>query len=492
MFSLGIFLIALIFFLHWAMRSEYSLLYSNLLPKEAGQVTRKLKEMSVPYKIRDGGGSILVPSSRVHETRLNLAMEGIPEGEEIGFEIFDNTNFIGMTNFMERINYQRALQGELAQTIQSLDEVVQARVHLVLPDESPFIGENYHPRASILLRLKPGFGLQKDQVLGIAKVTAGSVRDLKVEDVTIVDQRGSILFGGGDSSSVHLTTSQIDLKRKIEEYLAGKVRTLLIPVVGSEKAVVKVDARLNFDRITRTAESYDPESKVITSEVRTERRSEGGGTDIVGGVPGTNTNLGKEGLTEATNSGEETVEESSVKYAINKQIERIVKGVGNIERISVAVAVDGTYTGGPGGEKEYIPRDEAQMQKLTSIIKQAVGYDQSRGDKITVTNVPFDTPFRKEKVSFWEGIPPWDLVKYMSRYIIIAVVIIALLLSLRQVIGVLTPETGGGLQEEEGTAETIPFEDEKWLKDHVTQLSEQDPQQVAKIIKMWITNHGRA
>jgi len=315
----------------------------------------------------------------------------------MGFEIFDNTGLIGMTNFMERINYQRALQGELARTIESLEEIQRARVHLVLPEESPFIGEKSKPRASVVVLLKQGRYLRKDQVLGIAKLISGSVSDLELENVTVVNQKGEVLFGGEETSSpVYLTANQIDTKKQVEEYLAGKVRTLLSSVLGPDRVVVKVDARLNFDQITRTEEYYDPESRVVLSEIRREESSEKTETPI-GGSPGAKTNLGQGTLLTSGNPGKETREETSVQYAINKKVEQIVEGVGNIERISVAVAVDGTYKKTPEGKMEYIPLSNDEIEKLTSMVKQAVGYDESRGDTVTVTNVPFDTSFRLEE-----------------------------------------------------------------------------------------------
>ena len=490
--SSGAFLIALCIFVSWATRPEYSLLYSDLSLDEAGEITRRLKELKVPYQLKDGGKAIFVPASQVYETRINLAMEGIPGGGRGGFEIFDNTSLIGMTSFMERINYQRALQVELARSIESLDEIIKARVHLVLPERSPFIGEETRPRASVVLKLRPGTKLRKEQIMGIAKLTAGSVEDLEIQDVTIVDQRGWILFGGEETSSpFYLTNSQIELKREIEEYLTSKVQTLLLSVLGPSKAVVRVDTKLNFDQITRTEEYYDPEGKVVKSEIRKEESSEGTET-TVGGAPGVTTNLGKGNLLTLGKPGKETREESSVEYAVNKKIEQIVKGVGNIERVSVAVAVDGTYRTGPDGVKEYVPRSKEEIEKLTSIVKQAVGYDESRGDKVTVTNVPFDTSAREEEELQYQRSSRWELIRYMSRYIIIAIVILILFLSLRGVIKLLTSELKGEIPSVAGEQKKTPvYEDEGWLRERIFQLAEREPQKVTQIIKLWITNHGR-
>lgn len=490
--SLGTFVVALCFFISWATRPEYSLLYSGLSFEDAGQIIDKLKEQKIPYKLKDGGRTILVPTSQVYETRINLAMEGIPRGGQMGFEIFDNTGLIGMTNFMERINYQRALQGELARTIESLEEIQRARVHLVLPEESPFIGEKSKPRASVVVLLKQGRYLRKDQVLGIAKLISGSVSDLELENVTVVNQKGEVLFGGEETSSpVYLTANQIDTKKQVEEYLAGKVRTLLSSVLGPDRVVVKVDARLNFDQITRTEEYYDPESRVVLSEIRREESSEKTETPI-GGSPGAKTNLGQGTLLTSGNPGKETREETSVQYAINKKVEQIVEGVGNIERISVAVAVDGTYKKTPEGKMEYIPLSNDEIEKLTSMVKQAVGYDESRGDTVTVTNVPFDTSFRLEETGLG-GIPLLELMRHLGKYIVVATISLVLLFSLRQVIKILSGQVRGEIiPGAEKTGKILPVEDEKWLRERVFELADSEPQKVAQIIKIWITNHGRA
>ena len=493
--SVVAFLVIFILFLSWASRPDYSLLYSNLSLEDAGQIVKKLKEDKIPYYIKNGGKAIFVPSSQVYETRLNLAMEGIPKGGQVGFEIFDNTGLIGMTNFMERVNYQRALQGELARTIESLDEIVAARVHLVLPDKSPFIGEQSHPRASVVVKLRPGAMLRKDQIYGIAQLVTGSVESLKTQDVTIVDQSGSILFGGevnNPSSSFYLTTNQIQLKKEVENYLASKVQSLLLPVVGPDKAVVKVDANLDFDQITRTEEHYDPEGKVVKSEVRREESKQGTGT-VVGGTPGVKTNLGKGAILTAGNPGKETTEESELQYAVNKRIEHIIKGVGNIKRISVAVAVDGTYKVGPDGKKKYIPRSARDIENLSSIVKQAVGYDETRGDKVSIINVPFDTSSKEEEQIYWQKVSRWELLKHLPRYIGIGLAAFILFFLLKTMTKIFTSTAQAPSPVAEQRIEKVsPFEDEQWLRQRVFQLAEKDPRKVAQIIKVWITNHGRA
>ncbi|MCD6317715.1 flagellar M-ring protein FliF, partial [Candidatus Aerophobetes bacterium] len=435
----------------------------------------------------------------------------IPKEGHVGFEIFDNTNMIGMTRFMEKVNYQRALQGELARSIQSLDEIVQAQVHLVIPEPSPFVEEEKPPSASIILRLRPGALLGKSQVRGIARLVSSSVEGLTTQHITIVDGRGNILFGGGENSSpTYLTTNQLELKRNVERYLTDKIHSLLTSILGPNEATAKVDVELNFNQIKRTEERYDPKSKAIKTEVRHEEIKKGTTTSI-GGTPGVKTNLGQANLSTQGTPSEQRTEESNVQYLVNKTVENIIEQTGNIKKLSVAVAIDGTYII-KGGKREYIPRSSEEMQKFTSIIKQAIGYDESRGDSIVVTNVPFDTSYQeKEKVAL-EKLNRQEflkyLIKYVIKYVLIGIGILVLFMILRPLVrelglpilkkGPLPPkleaERVKEKKETERIEELIPSspQPEELIEKEISKLAENKPDQVAQIIKDWLTtNHGK-
>jgi len=506
--STAIFLVSLIILINWASHPEYSLLYSNLALQDAGEIANKLKEKKITYKIENGGKAILVPSSDVYEIRLQLAMEGVPKSGQIGFEIFDNTNIIGMTNFMEKVNYQRALQGELSRTIQSLNEISQARVHLVLPESSSFIEKKKLARASVMIKLKPGKWLAKKQVIGIANLIASSVEDLTTKNITIIDEKGNMLLGGEENDeTTYLSGNQIELKRDVEQYLTNKIQLLLIPVLGIGKSAVTVDAKLNFDQIRKTEERYDPEGKVVKNEVRSETTREGGG-GVIGGSPGVKTNLGQNSLlSQGLNPEKETKEESNIQYAINKTIEDTIGEVGNIEKLSIAVAVDGTYKTGPDGKNEYIPRSKEEIDKLVSIIKGAIGYNSSRGDTIAVTNVPFisSLPGAEEKGLLGKIIGP-EFLRSLPKYIIIGILILMLFLLLRPIIKAVSSFKISPMEEKvpsrvkpeqviKREEEIIPFKEgqlpgkELLYKKEIFKAVEEKPEDIAQIIRVWLTNH---
>jgi len=498
-----VFFATLFLLIYQARQANYSLLYSNLELEEAGEIVNMLKEKNIPYQLKERGKAIFVPSSQVYDIRLQLAMEGIPDGGKIGFEIFDNTNILGMTQFVEKINYQRALQGELARTIQSLSEIVESRVHLVIPEPTPFLEEKKPPRASVVLKLRPGVQLGKNQIWGIAHLVASSVEDLGTENITIIDGKGNMLFGGEEQNSpVFLTGNQLEIKREIEEYLANKIYSLLTPLLGPNKVVARVDAKMNFDQIRKTQEQYDPRGKVVQREMRREETKKGT-SSLTGGSPGVKTNLGESQPGIQNIPGEESSEESSLEYAVNKTVEHIVKEVGNIEQLSIAVAIDGLYQLNQNGVKEYLPRTQEEMDKFTSIIQEAVGYTESRGDTITITNIPFDTSYEEEQQIITQKLARQELLKYLIKYIPIGISIFILfllirLLNLREIIAPQGKketipsklETELEKEKKEIEEEILPPEQERLIEEHIFELAQNKPEQVVQIIKEWLTNHG--
>lgn len=501
-----VFLITLLLLIFQTNQSRYSLLYSNLQLEEAAEIVDKLKERNIPYQLKEGGRTILISSLEVYDTRLQLAMEGIPRGGKIGFEIFDNTNILGMTQFMEKVNYQRALQGELARTIQSLSEIMESRVHLVIPEPTPFLEEKKSSSASIVLKLEPGAQLGKNQIRGIAHLVATSVENLSSTDITMIDGRGNMLFGGeGQGTSFFLTSTQLEVRREVEQYLANKIYSLLNPLIGPNKVVARVDAQINFDQITTTQETYDPKGRVVLSETYREEAKKGTSL-LAGGSPGVATNLGESIASTQSSPGEETSEESSVQYSVNKTIEYLTKEVGNIEQLSIAVAIDGTYQLNENEVNEYLPRTEEDMNKFTSMIQKAVGYDESRGDSISVINASFDTSYQEEQQIITQKLARQDFFKYLRTYIPLAISMLLLFLLVRslKLRQILAPQerkevafSGPGVEpekeEREKAGEKIfPLEQEKLIEEHIFQLAQDKPEQVAQIIREWLTNHGKA
>jgi len=484
------FLITFLFLINWAKQPEYAVLYSNLSTEDAGTIIEKLKETKIPYRLKEGGKTILIPSSQVYETRIDLAIEGVPKGREVGFEIFDKTN-LGITSFMEKVNYQRALQGELSRTIQSLDEVQQARVHLVIPEPSPFIEEEKSPTAAVVLRLNPGVRLKKSQVSGIVYLVASSVEGLEPENITIIDKKGNMLFGGGKESSSYLSANQLELKRSIEQYLADKIYALLTPVLGPNKVVTKVNAEINFDQIQQTKEEYNPKGKVIQNEVR-EEESKKEYSSTAGGAPGVKSNVGEGIPSVSAHPQEERRERSTIQYALNKTVENIIKQTGDIEKLSVGVIIDGDYRITSEGKKEYVPRTKEEMDKYTSIIKQAIGYDESRGDAITVTNVAFDTSYLEEEKISMERMARQEFLKYLIKYMVIGISIFILFLLLKSIFKEVEVkrEKVVSLEEKTPEKEEVIFPSKELIRQQVSKVIQEKPEQAVDILRLWLKERG--
>ncbi len=383
-------------------RPDFQILYSNLAPDDAGTILPKLKELKIPYRISSNGTSILIPKDQIYETRLDLASRGLPRGGAVGFEIFDDTK-IGMTEFVQNVNYQRALQGELVRTINGFAEVESSRVHIVIPPKSLFIEEDRPSSASVVLKFRPGKWLGKDQVNGIVHLVSSSVCGLDSKDVTIVDINGKILAGVKDKSTtgVHESSDQLALRERVEDDFENDLRTMLEKALGPDKAIVKVSCSLDFKKHEKTEERYSPENKVIRSEQVLSSSSTRDDMNAVG-VPGVVSNMTEQDLGEGAKNSTSGFrkQDRTVNYEIGKITSHIVEPTGKISRISVAVIVDGTYKTVKGEDEEevrkYFPRTKEEMEKLENIIKKAVNFDPKRGDEIEVANIPFETSSIKQ------------------------------------------------------------------------------------------------
>jgi flagellar M-ring protein FliF len=371
----------------WSNEPEYRPLFTNLTQDDAAAIVDKLKEERLPYRLMAGGSSIAVPAEQVHESRLRLASEGLPKGGGIGFELFDRTNF-NMTNFVQHLNYQRALQGELARTISQIAAVEQVRVHLVIPQKSVFLDEQQKPSASVVLRLRSGALLAKAQIQGILHLVASSVEGLQPAQVTIVDANGRMLAGGEDQQGFgHLSTGQLEFQHGLEREVERKIQSLLERAVGPHKAMVRVSATVDFQRVESTHEVFDPASTVVRSEQRGTEKSSGSSGNP-SGPPGVASNVPGAQMTSPStaNSSSETQKQSeTVNYEVSKSVKRVVEPVGQIKRLSAAVLVDGLYK-----DDTFVPRSDAEMKRYQLLVKTAMGFDGERGDQVEVINVPFD------------------------------------------------------------------------------------------------------
>ncbi|MGA6926524.1 MAG: flagellar basal-body MS-ring/collar protein FliF, partial [Desulfosarcina sp.] len=356
----------LTYLLTWSEPGDLQPLYSNLAPEDAAEIVAALKEKQIPYQLTMDGSGVRIPYEKIHEIRLELASQGLPRGTGIGFEVFDDAK-LGMTEFVQNVNYQRALQGELGRTINTLMEVESSRVHIVMPARSLFIEEEEPATASVILKLRRGKTLNKDQIQGIVHLVSSSVSRLDPADVTIIDNSGKMLAGFKEKSTVsQITSNQLAFQEKKERLLEHRVKTMLESVLGQDKAIVRVSCLLDFIQQEKTEELFLPDNSVIRSEQASSSKS----TDpavSASGVPGLQANAvpNNTGGIDATGAGNNQKQQYTKNYEVGKRINRQVMPVGGVQRLSVAVVVDGTYRqpdpDGDGGQAQYVPRTEEEM-----------------------------------------------------------------------------------------------------------------------------------
>jgi flagellar M-ring protein FliF len=372
--------------------TEQQVLYAQLSIDDAAAVTTKLREMHIPYTLKGDGTTILVPSTMVYDARLRLATEGLPQGGGVGFEVFDQRSF-GMTEFLQKLNYQRALQGELARTITQLAAVQSARVHIVLPEKSLFVSQQERTTASVVLKLVPSRRLTPDQIRGITYLVSSSVEGLQPADVTIVDTNGHILSREEENASfLSRTAAQLAYQQSLEQGLERRVQSLLERAVGEGKITVRVSATLDFQHIERTEERFDADNPAIRSEQRNKEEGSGQGFWAIG-VPGVRSNV--EGTAQESEKDKAKASNSrqseTINYELSKMVSKIVAPSGEVKQLSVAVLVDGSYQPGQkNGERTYVPRSAEELAKYRDIVKSAIGYNEARGDRVEVANIPFE------------------------------------------------------------------------------------------------------
>jgi len=392
---------------------EYAVLFSQLEPNEAGKIVEKLKEKKINYKLEDNGTTILVDKNKVYDTRVSIAAEGLPESGVVGYEIFDKTN-LGMSEFVQKLNFRRALEGELSKTISSLNGVKKARVHIVIPEKALFEKEQKQPTASVTLQLAGENALSKLNIRGIQNLVAASVEGLTPNNVTVVDHRGKIISESelDPNSLLGKTQTQHEQQIRVEQYLTNKVQSLLDGVLGPGNSEVRVSADLDFTQIEKTITDFNPDKQVARREQSTSNNAK---TVDSLQYPAPN----------------RTVEQSNTiaEYEIPQTIEKIVNGVGTIKRITVGALINGTYKVVEKDGKrqvEYIPRTEEEIKKLEEIVKNAVGFDPNRNDQISIVNVPFDTQVPEPEIL--QPTSPWYLQpEYLRLLGLIAAILITTL-----------------------------------------------------------------
>jgi flagellar M-ring protein FliF len=370
-------LVGLAVALSLATRPQYSVLFSNLSANDASAIVDKLKEQKVEYRVAAGGTAVEVPTDNVYDLRLQMAGAGLPQGGTVGFEIFDKSSF-GMTEFTQKLNYQRALQGELAKTIGELSPVADARVHLVIPEQSLYSDKEAESTASVVVKLRPGGQLGPEQVAAITNLVSAAVQGLKPTGVAVIDTAGNLLSDASDGplsgNGLRLSSSQMQMQKQYEGQMARDLQAMLDKVVGAGKAVVRVSARMNFDSTQTDKETYLPSQGnqgVLVSQDNMQETYGGGAKPA--GAPAVPAAANAAGAANGTYNRTQT----NSKFEVTKQIQHIIQAPGKVERLSVAVLLDGQVNPATGNT-------------IRQTISTAVGLDPVRGDKVTVDSLPFD------------------------------------------------------------------------------------------------------
>lgn len=365
-----------------------AILYSGLEAREAGAVAAKLDAINVPYEQRGDGGTIIIPADQVSRVRMQLASEGLPSAG-VGYEIFDKSDAFGTSAFVQNVNRLRALEGELARTIRSIDSIESARVHLVIPERQVFAQANQTPSASVVLKTRTRIG--NGQVSAVQHLVASAVAGLAPNDVAIIDERGELLAGRNGTTENDIAAAQEDRASAFEERMRMRVENIVASVVGTGKSRVQVAAEMDFNRVTETSESFDPDSRVIRSSQTVEQASSEQGArttaavSVATALPGNQQPV----QTDAGPNSNSTRNEETLNYEISKSTKTLVQDAGTVKKLSVAVVVDGTYTTDANGTRTYAPRSEADMTNITALVRSAVGFNEARGDQVQVTNMRF-------------------------------------------------------------------------------------------------------
>jgi flagellar M-ring protein FliF len=479
----------------WIQQADYQVLYSNLSEADAAGIVQELREKKIPYQL-NGSGTVLVAANEVYDLRLQLASKGMPQGGGVGFEIFDNASFT-TSEFVQKLNYKRALEGELSRTIRSLAGVEQSRVHLVTPDKSVFAFQADKPQtsAAVFVTLKQGRKLNNKEVQGIVHLVSSSVEDLGPENITVVDNKGELLTKPSDDSTISISSSQMEYQHSIEKSLSSKIISILEPIAGRDKVKAKVSTQFDFTRSERTEEIFDPDGVVVRSEQKSTEKSSTGVTG--GGVPGVASNLpgGEQGGTPRT-QGLSQKQDEMINYETSKTVKRTIDSPVTLERLSVAIIIDGllpTQLGSVKNPDQYTKRSEEDVRFFEDIVKKAIGFTEDRGDEISVTVMPFSRIEVQETAPAEKNYMPivFTVLKY---FVPVIVALLFFLIVVRPIINALTKGASQitqaqaaavAVQQAEEDVEPLQTK-EIPMEKRVIDWASSNPDQAAGLVKGWL------
>lgn len=419
----------------WSRQPDYSVLFSNLEERDGGAIIAALQQQNVPYKFSQGGGAILVPGSQVHDVRLRLAAQGLPKGGLVGFELMESQK-MGVSQFHEQVNYQRALEGELARTIQAIAAVASARVHLAIPKQTAFLRDDQKPTASVLINLHSGRHLEPAQVAGIVHLVASSVPRMANDNVNVVDQTGNLLTTKQDPlRSAGLDPAQISYVQELEDSFIKRIDAILTPIVGADNFKAQVTADVDFNQTEQTAESYKPNptpEQAIRSQQSNESQTREAGPQ---GVPGALSNqppvpatapITTPGVAGSTAPGAppplNSNRATTTNYELDRTIQHTKLALGTIKRLSVAVVLNHRTETDAAGKTKTVPLTEQEIKQVTDLVRETMGFNAQRGDTLNVANSAFAAVVKEipPELPLWKDPEIVDLGKEALKYLILA------------------------------------------------------------------------
>ncbi len=493
----------------WSRTPDYAVLFSNLEERDGGAIVTALQQQNVPYRFSPGGGAILVPSDKVHDVRLKLAAQGLPKGGLVGFELMENQK-LGVSQFLEQVNYQRALEGELARTIMSVASVAGARVHLAIPRQTGFLRDEQKPTASVMVNLHPGRAMEPAQVAGIVHLVASSVPQLANDNVSVIDQNGNLLTNRSDPlRNAGLDATQLSYVRELERGYIRRIEAILAPMVGEGNYRAQVTADVDFNQVEQTAETYKPNptpNQAIRSQQTNEQLTrEPGATGVPGAltnqppVPATApiTNPAVAGTPGPGGTPVNSNTSSTVNYELDRTIQHVRQAAGQIKRLSVAVVVNHRTTTQPNGTTRTTPLTEEEMGRITALVREAMGFNQGRGDSLNVASAPFAATPEAEipEMPMWKD-PEMlalgkELAKYLALFAALGFVYFGVIRPLMRTVATLPPAEGPELLEGEdedavvslGQPKADSYEDKLA---RAKELAKNDPKLLANLIREWM------
>ena len=501
----------------WGQQPDYRVLFSNFSDRDGGAIVAELEKMNIPYKYAEGGAAVLVPADRVYDARLKLASQGLPKGGNVGFELIENQK-MGSSQFIEQVNFQRAMEGELARSIESVSAVQAARVHLAMPKNSVFVSEQKTPTASVLLNLHPGRVLDPQQVSAIVHLVASSVPELPPKNVTIVDQNGNLLSDTSKTASATgMDPSQIKYVQDLQQSVVKRIESIITPMVGSDNVRAEATADVDFSRSERAVESYKPNQTPDAITIRSQQTSESlNGATNSGGVPGALTNQPPAPVTAPITAagqtpkaaapaapGANTRKDATVNYEVDKTIQYVQQGSGGLKRLSVGVVVNYRKTLDKTGKVTMKPLTAAETTQITSLVKEAMGYNQARGDTLNVVNSPFASvePETIPELPMWKQPDNLQFAKQTGKYLLMAAALLLLYLrvlkpmlkKIAETPALPAPVHHGHHVVQGAHGELIELPDvQRNYQDSLTRaqkLANEDPRVVANIVKTWVGNN---